>query len=96
MTEEEETAHIAEIARISLIRIEITERIVMTQIAMLLRDLGIKGEATTIIGKVELVGGTLVLVHPNEQMQKMTDKRCLVSRLVNELSSYPYNSRSRS
>jgi hypothetical protein len=59
MTDEEETAHIAEIARISLIRVEITERIVNTQIAMLLRDLGIKGEATTIIGKVELVGGHL-------------------------------------
>jgi hypothetical protein len=89
MTESEEAAHIAEIARISFVPVETTERIVTIQIAMLLRDLGTKGEAYTVVGQVKLVGGKLALVHPNEQMQKMTDTRCLVSRLVNELSSNP-------
>jgi hypothetical protein len=66
MTEDdEETAHIGEIAKISSVSVEITQRIVMTQIAMLLRDLGTKGEATTIIGKVKFISGKLDLLHPN-------------------------------
>lgn len=78
----------AELARISSTSFSITMRIVDIQLAMLLRDLGIKGESQTLIGKVKMNGdGNLVIDTPNSQIKKMLNKRHLVNKLLREAGS---------
>ena len=81
--------HIAELAKVSGMSFDITKKILMTEIAMMRRDLRATGEAQTFLGRVKITGGTLELVHPGHQIQQMTDRSSLVLRLLGELSSDP-------
>jgi hypothetical protein len=88
LNSEEENQYVAELARISSTSFSITMRIVDIQLAMLLRDLGIKGESQTLIGKVKMNGdGNLVIDTPNSQIKKMLNKRHLVNKLLREAGS---------
>jgi hypothetical protein len=85
---DQENQYIAELARCSSTSVSITMRIVDIQLAMLLRDLGIKGESQTLIGKVRMNGdGNLIIESPNTQIKKMLDKRYLVDKLLREARS---------
>ena len=90
MTRDEETAtHVAEIARICSLPIDVTQKIITAELAIIRRDLKTNGEAQTLFGTLKLINGKLELAHPNHQIQQMTDKDSIVSRLVSELSSDP-------
>lgn len=83
MNSDEENRYVAELARISSTSISITMRIVDIQLAMILRDLGIKGESQTLIGKIKLIGrGSLVIENPNTQIMKMLNKEHLVEKIL--------------
>ena len=85
--EEEENRYIAELARISSTSFSITMRIIDVQIAMLLRDLGVKGESQTLIGRIKMDGdGRLEIVSPNTQIKRLLDKRHLLDKLLREIS----------
>jgi hypothetical protein len=52
---------------------------------MVLRDLGIKGESQTLIGKIKMNGeGHLIIESPNTQIKKMLDRKHLVDKLLRE------------
>jgi hypothetical protein len=90
MTRDKETAnHVAEIARICSLPIDATQKIITAELAIIRRDLKTNGEAQTLFGTLKFINGKLELEHPNRQIQQMTDKDSLVSRLVSELSSDP-------
>ena len=80
---------IAELAKISGMSFDITKKILMTEIAMMQRDLRTKGEAQTFLGRVKIAGGKLELEHPCHQIQQLTERSSLVLRLLGELSSDP-------
>jgi hypothetical protein len=83
LNSDEENRYVAELARISSTSISITMRIVDIQLAMILRDLGIKGESQTLIGKIKLIGrGSLVIENPNTQIMKMLNKEHLVEKIL--------------
>ena len=88
MTQNKED-HIAELAKISGMSFDITKKILMTEIAIIQRDLRTRGEAQTFLGRVKITDGKLELVHPSHQIQQMTDRSSLVLRLLGELSSDP-------
>ena len=78
----------AELARISSTSVSITLRIIEVQIAMLLRDLGVKGEAETLIGRIKMnENGSLEIVTPNTQLKRMMDKKQLLDKLLREISA---------
>ena len=88
MTRDEETAnHVAEIARICSLPIDVTQKIITAELAIIRRDLKTNGEAHTLFGTLKFINGKLELAHPNRQIQQLTDRESLVSRLVSELSS---------
>ena len=90
MTRDEETAtHAAEIARICSLPIDVTQKIITAELAIIRRDLKTNGEAHTLFGTLKFINGKLELAHPNRQIQQLTDMESLVSRLVSELSSDP-------
>ena len=90
MTRDEETAtHVAEIARICSLPIDVTQKIITAELAIIRRDLKSNGEAYTLFGTLKFINGKLELAHPNRQIQQLTDRESLVSRLVSELSSDP-------
>jgi hypothetical protein len=86
MTPEEiDNRYIAELARVTGTSVPLVNKIVEVQLAMVMRDLGLSGEAQTLIGKVKLIKGTLILVDPSSHLQRMLDKSRLVDRLMKEL-----------
>ena len=89
MTRDEETAHVAEIARICSLPIDVTQKIMTAELDIIRRDLKTNGEAYTLFGTLKIINGKLELAHPNRQIQQLTDRESLVSRLVSELSSDP-------
>ena len=90
ITREKETAtHVAEIARICSLPIDVTQKIITAELAIIRRDLKSNGKAYTVFGTLTFINGKLELAHPNRQIQQLTDRESLVSRLVSELSSDP-------
>jgi hypothetical protein len=84
-TLDQENHYIAELARLSTTSVSITTRIVEIQLAMVLRDLGVKGESQTPIGKFKLKSdGTLVIEHPNVQITRMLESKFLVEKILRE------------
>jgi hypothetical protein len=86
MSLDQEGQYVAELARLSSTSVSITMRIVEIQLAMMLRDLGVHGEAQTLLGKVRMNrDGNLILENPNSQINKMKDKRYIVNKLLREI-----------
>lgn len=84
-TLEQENSYLAELARLSSTSFSITAKVVEIQLAMLLRDLGVKGESQTFIGKLKLnKDGSLSIEKPNMQIQKMLDNRFIVEKISRE------------
>jgi hypothetical protein len=82
----EEDKYITELSTLSQTSYNITNNLVATQIAMALRDLGIKGEAMTLIGKVKIIDGKLVLVSLNSRVKKFLNPKYIVNKLIEEIS----------
>ena len=55
MASNEETRYIAEVASLSQIPVDIINSTIATQIAMILRDLALKKESDTFLGKIKLI-----------------------------------------
>ena len=90
MARDEDTAtHVPEIARICSLPIDVTQKIITAELAIIRRDLKSAGKAYTVFGTLTFINGKLELAHPNRQIQQLTDRESLVSRLVSELSFDP-------
>jgi hypothetical protein len=85
MTPEEEGKYIGEVSTLSKVPVSITHSIVSTQIAMVLRDLGIKKEANTVLGKIKIEDGNLVLVNPNQQLLKYLNSDFIRQKIFSEI-----------
>jgi len=84
-TLDEENHYIAELARLSSTSVSITMKIIEIQLAMVLRDLGVKGESQTPIGKLKLgKDGALSIENPNVQIKRMLDNKFLVEKIMRE------------
>jgi hypothetical protein len=84
---DQESHYVAELARLSVSSVSITMRIVEVQLAMMLRDIGIKGDSQTPFGKFKLNNdGSLTLESPNTQLQKMLNHKQIVDRVMRESS----------
>ena len=85
-TLDQEKSYVAELARLSSTSVSITIKIVEIQLAMVLRDLGVKGESQTPIGKLKLrKDGSLSIESPNAQIKRMLDQKFLVEKITREL-----------
>jgi hypothetical protein len=86
MTQEElEARYVAELARITATSVSLVAKIVEVQIAMIMRDLSLSGEAQTLVGRIKLIKGNIVLIDPNSYLQRMLEKDKLIDRLMREL-----------
>jgi len=83
---EEERKYVSEVSHISAVDILTTTKVLEAQLSMLLRDLGVKGESQTFLGKVKLdFNNNLVLEIPNSQIKRMTNRDFLTERVMREL-----------
>jgi hypothetical protein len=86
MTPEDlEARYVAELARVTATPVTLISKIVEVQLAMMMKDLGLSGEAQTLIGRIKLIKGRIILIDPNTYLQRMIDKNQLVDKLVKEL-----------
>jgi hypothetical protein len=82
---DEEIRYIAEIAYISSVDVATITKVIETQLNMILRDLGVNGEAQTLIGKVKLdMNNNLVLEIPNSQIKRLTNRDFLTEKMMRE------------
>jgi hypothetical protein len=88
MNLDDESNYIVELARVSGTSVPIVSKIVELQMAMLLRDLGVYGQAQTLIGRVKITKeGHFVTVNPNSQIKNMLTNKHMTRKLVREMES---------
>jgi len=84
LTKSEEDKYIAEVARLSQSSLNIASTLIATQISMILRDLALKKESNTFIGKIKFVDGELILTDTSSIKQYL-NLEFITSKLMEEI-----------